>query len=173
MNYEKIRDDAQRRKTELLERQQQIREDRQKQNAEDEEIKRELVGLEQILEGVDFVSSDAPPDFEPPGFTDRIRKILTETSVPLVPTQIRDALQERGISGSSPKNLLINVHKVLDRIEPELNQTTTRDGKTAYRHKTAIRPSTNNVAVVDLMMALKESIEKTKAVTKEAEKEKG
>jgi hypothetical protein len=158
MDYTKTRDEAQRRKMELLERQQRIREDKRELSEEEEQIKRELIGLDQILEGLDLVSSDVPADVEPTGFTDSIRKILTKTSVPLVPTQIRDSLQARGFSGSSAKNLLINVHKVLDRIESELDRITTPDGKTAYRHKAARPLQSNHVPVVDLMAALKESL---------------
>lgn len=158
IDYDKTRDDAQRRKAELIERQQQIGEGKRHLNEEEEQIKRELIGLDQILDGLDFVSSDVPTDAEPTGFTDTIRKILTRTSVPLVPTQIRDSLQARGFTGSSAKNLLINVHKVLDRIESELNCTTTPDGKTAYRHKAARRAPGTQVPVVDLMAALKKSL---------------
>jgi|SRR5579863_2024726 len=158
MDYNKIRDDARRRKAELLDRQHVIKEATKKLADEAEQNKRELIGLDQILEGLDFVSGDVPPDFEPTGFTDSIRKILTDASVPLVPTQIRDSLQARGISGSSAKNLLINVHKVLERIEPELDITATPDGKTAYRHKAAARSPGNQKPVVDLMAALKKSL---------------
>jgi len=158
MDYEKIRDEAKRRKAELLERQRQIKHDKTKLDSEDDQIKRELIGLDQVIEGLNFVTSDVPPDFEPTGFTDSIRKILTETSEPLVPTQIRDSLQERGISGSSAKNLLINVHKVLERIAPELDETAMPDGKIAYKHKKANRPPRSLAPVVDLMAALKQSL---------------
>jgi hypothetical protein len=160
LDYEKTRAAASRRRDELLVRQQQIAPAKQELNEESEQNKRELIGLDQIIEGLDFVNNDTPPDSEPIGFTDSIRKILIETTVPLVPTQIRDALQARGISGSSPKNLLINVHKVLERIEPELDQSTTSDGKNAYRHKSAPRPPEKSAAVVDLMAALKQSLAK-------------
>jgi hypothetical protein len=158
IDYDKIRDEAGRRKAELLERQHLIKEATKKLADEAEQNKRELIGLDQVLEGLDFVSGDAPPDFEPTGFTDNIRKILTETPLPLVPTQIRDSLQARGISGSSAKNLLINVHKVLERIEPELETSATSDGKTAYRHKAAARSPNKQLPVVDLMAALKKSL---------------
>ena len=160
MDYDKTRDDAARRKVELRERQRLIKEETCKLNEEEEQNRRELIGLDQILDGLDFVGSDVHPDIEPTGFTDNIRKLLTETPVPLVPTQIRDSLQARGIVGSSPKNLLINVHKVLERIEPELASSTTADGKTAYKHRAALRRASNHDPVVDLMSALKESLAK-------------
>jgi hypothetical protein len=137
IDYSKTKEEAQRRRSDLLARQQQIPEEKKKLDEELEQNKRELIGLDQILDGLEFMSSDVPPDFEPTGFTDKIRQILGETSVPLVPTQIRDALQARGITGSSAKNLLINVHKVLERINAELEESTTTDGKTAYRRTTA------------------------------------
>jgi hypothetical protein len=160
MNYGQILDSAQKRKSELLNRHQQIQDETKRLSNEDEQIKRELIGLDQIIEGVELVSGDGLPDLEPMGFTDNIRKILTDTRTPLVPTQIRDALQERGISGSSPKNLLINVHKVLERIAPELTTIITADGKSAYVHKRKNLPDSSQRPVVDLMAALKESLAK-------------
>lgn len=62
-----------------------------------------------------------PPGYVPKGLTEEIRTILTLTTVPLEPTQIRDSLITRGFEYSSPKNLLINVHTVLGRIEDELD----------------------------------------------------
>lgn len=157
MDYDKTRNEVECRKMELLERQQEISVQKKELDDEEEQINRELTALDQILDGLDFLNSDIPPDVEPTGFTDSIRKILSETPVPLIPTQIRDLLQARGIQGSSPKNLLINVHKVLQRIDPELDRTTMSDGKTAYRHKSATRAA-NPAAVIDLMAALKNSL---------------
>src|SRR5580698_2443249 len=135
MDYTKAKEDAERRKDQLLARQQQIPAEKEKLDEELEQNKRELIGLDQILDGLDFMSGDVPPDFEPTGFTDKIRQILGETGVPLIPTQIRDSLQARGVTGSSPKNLLINVHKVLERIPDELEISTTPEGKTSYKRK--------------------------------------
>jgi hypothetical protein len=158
MDYNKIRDDAQRRRAEVIARHEQIAKERTALNDEDNELKRELIGLDHILEGLEVVSSDIPPSFEAAGFTDHIRKILTETPSPLLPTQIRDALQAHGITGSSPKNLLINVHKVLERIKPELDHFVTSERKSAYRHKSAPRVPQPQTPVVDLMAALKKSL---------------
>jgi hypothetical protein len=135
MDYTKTKQDASNRKLELGARLQEIADEKTRLDGEAEQIKRELIGLDQILDGVEFMTSDMPTDFEPPGFTDKIRKILSETPVPLVPTQVRDALQAAGVTGSSAKNLLINVHTVLERIESELDKTTTPEGKTAYKRK--------------------------------------
>lgn len=135
LDYTKTREDALRRRQELTIRQQQIVKQKQQLEEESAQIKRELIGLEQILEGLDFMSNDTPPDLEEVGFTDQIRRILGTTSSYLVPTQIRDALQQAGVTGSSPKNLLISVHTVLNRIQDELETTQTAEGKTAYRGK--------------------------------------
>jgi hypothetical protein len=167
IDYNKTRDDAAQRKAELVERQQRLAVEINKLAMEAEENRRELIGLDQILDGLDFVSGDVASDSMPIGFTDNIRKLLKETPVPLIPTQIRDSLQARGIVGSSAKNLLINVHKVLERIEPELIASTTTDGKTAYKHKAGIRPSRNQAPVVDLMAALKASLAEGKKATME------
>jgi hypothetical protein len=135
MDYSKTRTEAEARKQILLARQQEIPREKQKLDEEMEQIKRELIGIEQILDGLGFMDSDVRVEFEPSGFTDSVRKILSETMVPLVPTQIRDALEAKGMTGSTSKNLLINVHKVLERISDELKPTKRADGKTAYQRK--------------------------------------
>ena len=141
MDYAKTREEAKGRKQQLTLRALAIVEEKKKLDSEVEKIKRELIGLDQILDGVEFMTSEVPPDLEPSGFTDKIRKILSETSVPLVPTQIRDALEASGTTGSSSRNLLISVHTVLERIKSELEGSTTSDGKTAYKRNVAWTPS--------------------------------
>ncbi len=95
------------------------------------EIERQLVGLERVLEGFDFLSSDVPPELETVGFTDQIRRILQQTSAPLTAVEIRDFLLAEGVQHSSAKNLLISVHTVLGRIETDLKKSE-KNGKTAY-----------------------------------------
>jgi hypothetical protein len=136
MDYGKTRTEAEAKKQVLLARQKEIPQEKKRLDEEMERIKRELIGIEQILDGLGFMDSDMPLDFEPSGFTDSIRKILSDTPTPLVPTQIRDALEAKGITGSTSKNLLINVHKVLERISDELTAIKRTDRKTAYQRKT-------------------------------------
>jgi len=140
MDHNKTRAEVERRKAELLERQQQIPQEIRKLHEESEFNKRQLIGIEQIIDGLSFMDSDAPYVPESFGLTDSVRKILGETAVTLVPTQIRDTLEQRGIMGSTSKNLLINVHKVIERIEDELDKTLTAEGKTAYRRREAWSP---------------------------------
>lgn len=139
MDHNKTRAEVERRKADLLERQEQIPQEIRKLNEEMEFNKRQLIGIEQILDGLTFMDSDTPYIAESFGLTDSVRQILSETTVPLVPTQIRDALEAKGLMGSSSKNLLINVHKVVERIEDELIKST-RDGKTAYKRREAWSP---------------------------------
>lgn len=73
-----------------------------------------------------------PADYVPKGITDEIRTILRLTTVHLDTVQIRDSLLRRGFEKSNPKNLLIAVHTVLNRIRDELD-VIERDGKPAYR----------------------------------------
>lgn len=134
MDYNKTREDAAKRKQELITRQEQIRTDKSKLDHEMEQIKLELIGLDQILEGLEYMESGPPPDLEPVGFTDKIKHILQTTNVHLLPTQIRDALMNLGETGSSMKNLLIAVHSILARLEPFL-ATKEVSGKTAYKWK--------------------------------------
>jgi hypothetical protein len=107
-------------------------------------IDHEIEALVHIIEGAKIAVQDPSywdPDNpktlaerEPTGFTDSVRTILRRSRVPLLPTEIRDALEAYGIEGSSPKNLLIHVHKVLGRLVDgyEIEQIP-RDGKMTYR----------------------------------------
>lgn len=135
LDYEKTREGALRRQQELVARQKEIAAQKTQLEEELTQIKKEMIGLEQIIDGLDFMSNDIPPDLEERGFTDQIRGILSMTNSHLVPTQIRDALMAAGVTGSSPKNLLISVHTVLGRIADELDTITTTEGKTAYKRK--------------------------------------
>src|SRR5579859_7555341 len=72
MDYTKTRTEAEARKQLLLSRQQAIPQEKKRLDEEMEQIKRELIGIEQILDGLGFMESDVPLDFEPSGFTDSI-----------------------------------------------------------------------------------------------------
>lgn len=106
-------------------------------------IDREMQGLMRIIEGAQFIESPAEPpkvpilpepDADSSGFTESIRLILRRSSVPLVPTEVRDALEMMGVEASSPKVLLIHVHNTLRRLfEKEEIEQVPRDGKMAYR----------------------------------------
>jgi hypothetical protein len=134
VDYQKTREDALRRRLELTERLTKISEERVVLQTEMEQKQRELAAIDQILEGLDFYGSDVPLEGEPSGMADHIRRLLQQTPVHLLPTQIRDALTAVGITGSSPKNLLIGVHNVLSRLELFL-ETTEINGRPAYRWK--------------------------------------
>jgi hypothetical protein len=135
MNYEKTKQDAISRKQILIERQKQIAAKKTTLDKEGEAIQRELIGLDELLETIEFMTNEAiPASLEPVGFTEQIRAIFQETTEPLTATQIRDILLERGITGSSPKNLLISVHTIIAR-EKEHLETVNVDGKNAYLWK--------------------------------------
>jgi len=121
--------------------------------AQRDAIDREIAAVLRIIEGAQIASQDPsqwnpdspsgvpknPSDAEPVGMTESVRKILRRSSVGLLPTEIRDALELMGIEGSSPKNLLIHVHKVLGRLlENEEVGQVPRDGKMAYRLDTSV-----------------------------------
>ena len=131
MNYAQSKQDAIQMKQELLKQREQIMQEKERLDRLNGEIERQLIGLEQVLEGLEFLDSNIPLDLETPGFTEQIRRMLQETSVPLTAVQIRDSLIAAGVSQSPPKNLLISVHTVLGRLESNLKKTE-RDGKTAY-----------------------------------------
>jgi hypothetical protein len=134
MDYDKTREECLRRKQEVTGRLSKIWEERNLLQTELETLQRELAGIEHILEGVDVVTSDEPLASEPKGMGDHIRHLLQETPVHLLPTQIRDSLISVGVTGSSPKNLLIGVHNVLSRLDRFLD-TTEINNRTAYRWK--------------------------------------
>jgi len=135
MNYEKTKQDAISRKEVLTERQKQIAAKKATLDKESEQIQRELIGLDELLETIEFMTNEAiAPDLEPVGFTEQIRAIFQETTSPLTAVQIRDILLEKGITGSSPKNLLISVHTIIAREKDNL-ETVNTDGKNAYLWK--------------------------------------
>lgn len=103
-------------------------------NEERAALQRELAAIDQILEGLDIYQSDAPLEGEASGVSDHVRRLLQQTPVPLLPTQIREALTAIGITGSSRKNLLISVHNVLSRLDRYLD-TTEINNRPAYRWK--------------------------------------
>jgi hypothetical protein len=150
MDLNKIREDALKEKGTLQERLEQIASERKKLDEEESGIIKTFTGLDQIIEGVDFVTGDGiPADLEPIGFTDRIRKILSEASTPLAPTQIRDLLVAQGQLASSSKNLLISVHTVLSRISDEIKKVEW-DGKIAFVSKNPKIPTLSPVPTANL-----------------------
>jgi len=134
MNYGQTRKDALRRRKELSERLEEISEEAIALQAEKQNMQRELAAVDLILEGVDIYRSDAPLEGESSGVADHVRRLLQQTPVPLLPTQIRDFLESAGITGSSRRNLLIGVHNVLTRLELYL-ETVEINGRPAYRWK--------------------------------------
>lgn len=96
--------------------------------------------LLRLIQNLKDLSSDElyelvpPPGYVAKGITDEIRTIMSLATVHLDAMQIRDALIQRGVLYSSPKNLLINVHTVLGRIGEEFD-VIERDGKPAYKAK--------------------------------------
>ena len=141
MDYEKSKADALQETARLTERQKQIVQEKTRLDAELMSIQRQLIGLEQIIDGLDVATLQTPPDEEPVGFTDHIRSLLQNTSIHLLPTQIRDSCLNAGFKGSSLKNLLISVHNVLHRVHEHLDEKQI-DGKTAYKWKGTISQTT-------------------------------
>lgn len=134
MDYMKFRKEALERRRDLTSRLNEIVEERIILQAEMESKQRELAAVDRILEGLDSVNSDEPLEGEPSGMADHIRRLLQQSPVHLLPTQIRDALINVGITGSSPKNLLIGVHNVLSRLQLFL-ETAEVNNRAAYRWK--------------------------------------
>ena len=135
VNYEQVEQDAKKRLQELA--------------SEREAIDREMQAIARIIEGAHLASqpeepliatltnAERTPEPEQLGVTDAVRLVLARAQVPLLPTEIRDALESMGIEASSPKVLIIHVHNVLRRLfeAGEIKQVP-RDGKMGYRTET-------------------------------------
>ena len=138
MDYAQSKIEAIQERERLLQRKQAIADEKSRLDRENGEIERQLYGLEQIVEGFEFLSSDIPPELEKPGFTEQIRRILQQTIAPLTAVEIRDELLAGGVEHSSAKNLLISVHTVLGRLESDLKKSE-KGGKSAYAWKHTVR----------------------------------
>jgi len=131
MDYSQTKEDAFRKREELLRRQEAIASEKDQLNKENGEIERQLLGLDEVLEGLEFLTSDVPPEEETIGFTERIRRILQRASSPLTAVEIRDILATEAANKTSQKTLLISVHTVLGRIASDLKKSEKND-KPAY-----------------------------------------
>jgi hypothetical protein len=134
MDYEKVKQDASKRRQELSTRLEQIQNERARLSEESQKIQRELTGLDELLESIEYMSgSDLPPDLEPLGFSDQIRGIYQRATEPLTPVEIRDQLLQKGVTGSSARNLLISIHTVITREGEKGNlESAQKDGKNAH-----------------------------------------
>src|SRR5205823_7599790 len=135
IDYQKTQKDLIARRHEISERQKAIIADKARLDKEYQELQQELVSVDHMLEGLNFMKPGSPPpDFEDLGFAAKVEMILKQTPIHLFPTQIRDELVEKGTKGSSPKNLLISIHNVLTRNEKFLDVQEI-DGRSTYKWK--------------------------------------
>jgi hypothetical protein len=134
MDYKNIKQVAEKRRDTLEERRGAIDKQLLELHAEKQKIQRELAGLDEMLESIEFViNPDIPPDLESVGLTDQVRAIYQGSTAPLTPVEVRDLLLQSGVSASSAKNLLISVHTVISReLERETMKPVDRNGKPAY-----------------------------------------
>lgn len=83
-------------------------------------IERREKALSQLVEICKSIAADESIGVESTEIqgtlTQAIREIVQRSTVPLTPPQIRDFLTDAGYSGSTPKNLLITVHTILQRL---------------------------------------------------------
>jgi hypothetical protein len=103
---------------------------------EKDRIERELAGINHIIEGLKFLaqnldgdvptldSGEPPADFEDMNFAEKIEKVMAANREPMTRIAIRNALQAQGVTGTTPKHLLISVHTTLARMK-EKNQVKT------------------------------------------------
>ncbi|HLK08911.1 MAG TPA: hypothetical protein VKV30_13235 [Candidatus Angelobacter sp.] len=142
-DFEKTRIEATARRNVLISRIQEIPKEKARLDEELQQIQVEMIALDQILEGLSYMETGGPPpDFEELGFRGQIEKIL-QLHVPkyLLPTEIREKLGAAGITGSTPRNLLISIHTILSRLDKDkLIETTEQNGRTAYKWKGPIDP---------------------------------
>jgi hypothetical protein len=134
MDYIKISQDALDRRREVDSRIEVLLQQILRDRTEVDQLRRERAGLDQIIEGTDSANSGEPLEGEPWGTSDHVRRLLQQTPDFLLPTEIRDRLNRKGITGSSGKHLLIAIHNVLTRLDGYL-ETTEINNRTAYRWK--------------------------------------
>ena len=100
-----------------------------------------VAAIDQIIAGYEFLGNPAaklslPREVNQLGLQDAVRAVFQRSrGIPLQPTAVRNALIDAGMYGSSPKNLLISVHTVINRIKDELEEVAQIDGKKAYTWK--------------------------------------
>jgi hypothetical protein len=134
IDYEQVRQGFLDKKKEIEARQSQISQQIAGLNDEHSRNHRELIMIDEVLESLDFTKDAAPDDLEEVGLTEKVKRILQESTIPLSPTQIRDVLLMQGYKATSLKHALISVHTVLDRIEPFIDQVEV-DKRKAYKWK--------------------------------------
>jgi hypothetical protein len=88
-----------------------------------EKIERRMKALLKIVEAcvavekVDIPETASQVDEPTESHTHAVRRYLQQSTEPVSPPQIRDALQGAGYVARSPKHLLITVHGILDRFQ--------------------------------------------------------
>lgn len=84
---------------------------------------------------------------KPEGFTDAIRKVLRASSVPLTPSEVKEALPNTGFALESYSNPLASIHTILKRLaKTESFKEMQKEGKPAYKytkHPTSKGPTAN------------------------------
>jgi hypothetical protein len=140
-DFEKTRTEATARRNTLMGRLKDIPKEKARLEEEAQQIQVEMIALDQILEGLSYMEAGGPPpDLEELGFRGQIEKVL-QTHAPnyLLPTEIREKLAAAGVTGSTPRNLLISIHTILTRLDKDkLIESTEQNGRTAYRWKSAV-----------------------------------
>jgi hypothetical protein len=140
-DFEKTRTEATARRNTLLGRLKDIPKEKARLDDEAQQIQVEMIALDQILEGLSYMEAGGPPpDLEELGFRGQIEKVLQQNAPNyLLPTQIREKLAAAGVTGSTPRNLLISIHTILTRLDKDkLIEPTEQNGRTAYRWKSAV-----------------------------------
>src|SRR5258708_5476287 len=96
---------------------------------ERDRVEREIAGIKHVIEGLRFLGekfdvpaptldpNEPPPDLEEMNFADKITRILSDNREAMTPVEIRNALQEQGVKGTTPKHLLISVHTAIGRMD--------------------------------------------------------
>ena len=88
---------------------------------EDEDVMPYLGQLDEIL--------------RPEGFTDAVRKVLSASTEPLTPAEVRERLPSAGFSLEGYSNPLASIHTILKRLaRTESVNEVVKKGKTAYEY---------------------------------------
>jgi hypothetical protein len=111
----------------------------QKQQAEVAELHRQIETWEGILAGLRFIGNPEAEmplprrmDLEGLGFKDAVLTVVYRSPMAMTPVEIREIMMMSGLAGTSPKNLLIQIHNALERAD-EIEKVNGPDGKPVYR----------------------------------------
>ena len=139
MDYQKTLEDVQNRRRDLLVKMFELHQQRDRIDEELAKLDVEVRALDQMRAVTEIAAGRREePAPRVPGLTEHVRKVLSETQLPLTAIEIRDSCQRAGIKAISKRNLLMAVYTTLKRMHSEI-KTSDRNGRQAFFPKAGFR----------------------------------